>query len=135
MVVHMKLPRWLVVTMLATSTLALLAFAGWWWVTWPERTFAKFKSLIAAGKFDEANALVTNPDHVVNYARFSGKVLQGAIDDLFVAESQSPTDVLTGERRWRMQNTMNNIALVVSRSTMRVVTPEGFHWTFVLLVE
>jgi hypothetical protein len=34
----MKIPHWLVVSMLAASTLAILVVAGWWWVTWPERT-------------------------------------------------------------------------------------------------
>jgi len=34
----MKLPRWLVIAMLTTSVLSVLAAAGCWWVTWPERT-------------------------------------------------------------------------------------------------
>ena len=38
----MKLPRWLVIGMLTSSVLAVLAAAGWWWVTWPERTAREF---------------------------------------------------------------------------------------------
>ena len=38
----MKLPRWLVIAMLTTSVLSVLAAAGWWWVTWPERTITSF---------------------------------------------------------------------------------------------
>jgi hypothetical protein len=38
----MKLPRWLVIAMLTTSVLSVLVAAGWWWVTWPERTMDRF---------------------------------------------------------------------------------------------
>jgi WD domain, G-beta repeat len=34
--VLMRLPRWLVVTLLSVSLLALLGAGAWWWVTWPE---------------------------------------------------------------------------------------------------
>ena len=34
----MKLPSWLVILMMTSSVLAVLAAAGRWWVTWPERT-------------------------------------------------------------------------------------------------
>jgi hypothetical protein len=36
--------------MLTSSMLAVLIFAGWWWVTWPERTARKFVELLGAGK-------------------------------------------------------------------------------------
>jgi hypothetical protein len=42
----MKLPRWLVIAMLTTSMLSVLAAAGWWWVTWPERTAREFVGLM-----------------------------------------------------------------------------------------
>jgi hypothetical protein len=38
----MKLPRWLVVSLLSISVLALVGAGAWWWVTWPERTAEKF---------------------------------------------------------------------------------------------
>ena len=57
----MKLPRWLVVTLLSASALALLGAGAWWWVTWPERTLALFKSLLKDGKFHEANAMLNGP--------------------------------------------------------------------------
>jgi hypothetical protein len=31
----MKLPRWLMLTMVTSSLLSVLAAAGWWWITWP----------------------------------------------------------------------------------------------------
>ena len=50
----MKLPRWLVIGMLTSSVLAVLAAAGWWWVTWPERTAREFVALLTERRFDEA---------------------------------------------------------------------------------
>ena len=55
----MKLPRWLVMGMLASSVLAVLAAAGWWWVTWPQRTAREFAELMAAGKQDEAWRMIS----------------------------------------------------------------------------
>ena len=49
----MKLPRWLVVGMLAASALAVLVAATFWWVTWPERTAREFHELIRSWKLDE----------------------------------------------------------------------------------
>lgn len=34
----MKLPRWLVVSLLSASLLAVLGSGAWWWVTWPVTT-------------------------------------------------------------------------------------------------
>jgi hypothetical protein len=61
----MKLPRWLVVSMLAASSLAILALVGWWWVTWPERTLQVFKSLIADGRFEDADRMLIPPAKIV----------------------------------------------------------------------
>ena len=50
----MKLPRWLMIGLWTSSVLAVLATAGGWWVTWPERTAMKFADLLAAKKWDDA---------------------------------------------------------------------------------
>jgi hypothetical protein len=42
----MKLPRWLLWSLLSISVVAALAAAGWWWVTWPERTAREFIELL-----------------------------------------------------------------------------------------
>jgi hypothetical protein len=42
----MKLPQWLVVSLLSASVLAVLGAGVWWWVTWPERTARHFIELI-----------------------------------------------------------------------------------------
>ena len=64
----MKLPRWLMIGMLTTSVLSVLAAAGWWWVTWPERTAREFAALVVAGRWEQANSLVVAegdiPPHV-----------------------------------------------------------------------
>src|SRR5262245_21998290 len=54
----MKLPRWLVVTMLATSCLAMVTFAAWRWVTWPEHTANHFVELMMTNKRGEAAGLM-----------------------------------------------------------------------------
>lgn len=54
----MKLPRWLLITMLTTSVLVPLAAAGWSWVTWPERTAREFQILIAQRQWDDATAMM-----------------------------------------------------------------------------
>ena len=54
----MKLPRWLVIGMWTTSVLSVLAAAGWWWVTWPERTAEQFVVLLESGEIDAANAMM-----------------------------------------------------------------------------
>ncbi len=38
------------IAMLSFSVLAVLAAAGWWWVTWPERTAREFVRLIEDGE-------------------------------------------------------------------------------------
>jgi hypothetical protein len=50
----MKLPRWLVVTLLGMSMLAVLCYAGWWWVMWPHKTMAEVRELFHAEKLGEA---------------------------------------------------------------------------------
>jgi len=54
----MRLPLWLVVTLLTTSALAVLFCGACWWVTWPERTAREFVALMRAGNLDEANKML-----------------------------------------------------------------------------
>ena len=50
----MKLPRWLKIGMWTTSVLAVLAAAGCWWVTWPERTAREFVERLVADKDEQS---------------------------------------------------------------------------------
>ena len=53
----MKLPRWLVIGLWTSSVLAVLAAAGWWWVTWPERTAREFIEHGAAGRWYQVGSM------------------------------------------------------------------------------
>ena len=55
----MRLPRWFVVAILLMSVL-LPASATAWLVIAPHLTAKRFRTLLAAGKCDEANAMLTN---------------------------------------------------------------------------
>jgi hypothetical protein len=51
--------------MLTSSALAVLAAAGWWWATWPERTAREFVTLIAENKLNEAQAMMFDPAEAI----------------------------------------------------------------------
>jgi hypothetical protein len=50
----MKLPRWLLVSLLTVSVLAVLGGAGWWWVSWPERAVTALFDDIRANRWETA---------------------------------------------------------------------------------
>ena len=56
----MKLSRWLVIGMLATSTLCVLVATAFWWVTWPERTARSFLNYAASDGIAGANQFLAN---------------------------------------------------------------------------
>jgi hypothetical protein len=60
----MKMPRWLVVSLLSISVLSALGAAGYWWVTWPERT---------AREYVEDGYQFTNEQKLASSAEFVGK--------------------------------------------------------------
>jgi hypothetical protein len=56
----MRMPRWLTIAMMTVSGLALLAVAGWWWVTWPDRTATTFVELLQQDDYEQANGMVAH---------------------------------------------------------------------------
>src|SRR5262245_30409935 len=54
----MKIPRWLVVSLLTVSTLAALGAGAWSWVTWPDRTMREFSSLLKKGNVNQADRMM-----------------------------------------------------------------------------
>ena len=48
----MKLPRWLLWGMVSCTLFSALAAAGWWWVTWPERTVMRFLARQVGGSIE-----------------------------------------------------------------------------------
>ena len=63
----MKLPRWLVTSMLSLSALATLAAVGWSWATWPERTASRFIALVSGGNSEAAEDLLTGDSEVSSH--------------------------------------------------------------------
>ena len=53
----MKLPRWLMIGMLATSVLVVLVAAAAWWVAWPERTAREFMRKLAEQNIKQGDEL------------------------------------------------------------------------------
>jgi hypothetical protein len=58
----MRLPHWLVVTLLTVSVFAVLDAGAVWWVAWPTRTMNKFVVLLRAGDLDSANKMIIDSD-------------------------------------------------------------------------
>lgn len=95
----MKLPRWLVVCMLATSVLAVVCAVVWWWVTWPERTAREFVARIEAGNFQAAAQMTRDGQWS---AATSGIDLTSFLQTQLIFETRSPRDVLDGQVRFRV---------------------------------
>jgi hypothetical protein len=115
----MKLPRWLVFAMLFSSLLSVLAAAGWWWVTWPERTWRDFKSLIADGKYDEVDAMLTSPNDGIGFkSEIRGFDMKGYLADEYVRrKTPSILDYALGRRTYVTSS--ENFAFTVERSNIR----------------
>jgi hypothetical protein len=56
--IRMKLPRWLVVSLLSASVLALLGLTGFWWMTRPKRIAFQYLELERHGKVEAAEQLL-----------------------------------------------------------------------------
>jgi hypothetical protein len=57
----MKLPRWLVVCMLSVSGLSVSGYAGWWWVTWPERTAREYVDCLREWRITDLAQMTGEP--------------------------------------------------------------------------
>jgi hypothetical protein len=95
----MRLPRWLIVSLLTVSALAVLSTGMWWWVTWPERTAREFVELVRLAQFDEA-------ERVAPFLRGPGSTF--ARDELLVHrprarinQSRSLSDIILGRLRFK----------------------------------
>jgi len=56
----MRLPRWVVVSLIAASVVALVAVPAWLWVEMPRRTAMKFAAIIDSNDATAANQLMIN---------------------------------------------------------------------------
>jgi hypothetical protein len=81
--------------MMTVSGIALLAVAGWWWVTWPDRAATTFVELLQADDYEHANGMVVH------------EVRKGSLEELGVykitgsraSESAMPWSDLTPQPR------------------------------------
>ena len=94
--------------MLASSLLSVLGAAGWWWVTWPERTVEQFQALVELGKLDEAQAIVLFgpnwrfipfPDEPIDDQR--NEQLRSIAPLLAVRRHRTLADLVLGRQRFR----------------------------------
>lgn len=121
----MKLPRWLVISMLSVSVLAVPGAAAWWWVNWPDQTAREFIALIHEQRENEANELLSLTDgwRVICLDKENQRgafLIRGKISDsrrsfIWIGEpwslqSRSASDLLRG-RRW-FQSGVNEIDFV-----------------------
>ena len=60
----MKLPRWLVACLIATTSAVVILAVTLWWLTWPTRTMREFTELLEQGRFDEANQFLKPPSRL-----------------------------------------------------------------------
>jgi hypothetical protein len=55
-----RIPRWLLVSLIGLSAIALVAVPAWLWVEMPRRTAAKFVAAVQANDLDRANKLLAD---------------------------------------------------------------------------
>ena len=123
----MMLPRWLVIAMLATSILAVLVASGFWWVTWPNRTAARFVELVAQGDIDAANSMMATSQSKYGYLRKeNGWLYYGnwyahprLVTEMLQnreSETRSLQDVVMGRARYTLGSPGRDQQLLVERN-------------------
>ncbi len=101
----MELPRWLMIGLWTSIVLAVLAAAGWWWVTWPERTAREFVRCIAEGRFEDVKTMlqviVDVEDEWGRGLDLSDERWQVAFRQIrFKLEPRTASDLLRGRQRF-----------------------------------
>src|SRR5262245_3647686 len=100
----MKLPRWLLMTMLLSSVVSALALGGWWWVTWPERTAREFLSLMSQGTIDDAKAMLA-VEPCFRGTQYPIGRDEGSITwqiSRCIAQPRTASDILYGRQRFKL---------------------------------
>jgi hypothetical protein len=123
----MHLPRWLIVTLLSASVLAVLGYGVWWWSTWPERTLNQFLALGRAGNWTALSQIC-----ICNGDPFAALDIQDVDEELdvetrefyrdlrIVGSSASPLDVMMARRQFRLKYAENDQAFSVYAERGRV---------------
>ena len=105
----MKLPRWLLIGLWTSIVLAVLASAGWWWVTWPERTAREYVDLLYEHRIADANRMLVPKGRLnggfVLLPRSENSDSSWKQSDLEEEHSQGWGDLLRARKRFRMAST------------------------------
>ena len=56
----MIIPRWIVISLLGFSVLAVLVAGTCWWISWPKWTAQEFVEIVAHDKFEEARQMTAD---------------------------------------------------------------------------
>jgi hypothetical protein len=106
----MRLPRWLLISLIAVSAVALVAVPAWWWTVIPRRTGQEFLDAFDTQDVDRANELLTNatckiewrsgtPSRYVQFTLESGHKLNMVNDSKLVPVKRDLRDLILGQQR------------------------------------
>ena len=121
----MKLPRWLLICLWTSIGLAVLVAAGWWWVTWPERTAREYVGLMASGQQQEAERMIDSASGTAPMALFDEPAIP-----LKVPLTSSPrtfSDILFARQVFRGEG--DRWLYLVERGT---ISSAGPNWSYPL---
>jgi hypothetical protein len=83
--------------------LPALFAAGWWWVTWPERTIARLDALVAANDVTQADRLIEfEPDYRYPPEKVANGLRHGLGQPHTRPARRSPIDLLLGRQRFEI---------------------------------
>jgi hypothetical protein len=86
--------------MLSISGLSVLAYAGWWWVTWPDRTANRFATLISTEEGMEA--ALTMMGRQEEWQEGGIYVVDPRVQSNIEPQPRTPWDIVTGVRVYRI---------------------------------
>jgi hypothetical protein len=95
----MRMPRWLVLTLLSANVLVVLGAGVFWWVTWPDQTARQFVDVVLAGDRDTAVEMLAAAARTI--IPHADEITQGARRCPTYFEYSKPTfmDMVCGRRQ------------------------------------
>src|SRR5262245_58623028 len=113
----MRPPRWLLVTLLTASVLAVLGAGAWWWATWPERTAKEFVDAVNVEELERAESVLTQESIPLDLtlrpcAADDHRGEKWTIDAL----PRSPWDILIGRQEFKRTNRIRARATATSNT-------------------
>lgn len=106
----------------------LIFSAGWWWVTWPERTAVKYREVLLHGTADEANAFFSPSTVPVSMEMsFDEESFQDAVREHFWPGRRSMRDFFLARQYFEVPGLFSeHKGFVVERG--KVVAVFGFDY-------